>query len=146
MSFFIFFGYSAYFLARFSPLSIPPRGHTPTPHRTPLQARKMMTHTKYTFTHKSPGKRPTTPPQRKPDTTTRTTEQPTPPDTMNAGRNASTPTNDTNPGHVYKRSRLATHTRAAILDYVLRLPGSGTRTKKKKPRLYIGAVKLVIHF
>ena len=99
---------------------------------------------KHTPTHKSPGKRPTTPPRRKPDTTTRTTEQPTPPDTMNAGHNAPTPTNDTSPGHVHKRSRLATHTRAAILDYVLRLPGVGTRTKK--PRHITGAVKSFIHF
>ena len=29
---------------------------------------------------------------------------------MNAGHNAPTPTNDTNPGHVYKRSMLATFT------------------------------------
>lgn len=129
MSFFIFFGYSAYFLARFSPLSIPPGGGVPASLENAAT---------------SPGKRPTTPPQRKPDTTTRTTEQPMLPDTMNAGHNAPTPTNDTSPGHVYKRSRLATHTRAAILDYVLRLPGGGTRTKK--PRHITGAVKSFIHF
>lgn len=121
-----------------------PRGHTITPHRTPPQARETVNPYKHTPTHKSPGKRPTTPPQRKPDTTTRTTEQPTPPDTTNAGHNAPTPTNDTSPGHVHKRSRLATHTRAAILDYVLHLPGGGTRTKK--PRHITGAVKSFIHF
>lgn len=127
----------------FAPCQSPP-GHTSTPHRTPPQARETVNPYKHTPTHKSPGKRPTTPLQRKPDTTTRTIEQPTPPDTMNAGHNAPTPTNDTSPGHVHKRSRLATFTRAAILDYVLRLPGGGTRTKK--PRHITGAVKSFIHF
>lgn len=46
---------------------------------------------------------------------------------MNAGHNAPTPTNNTNPGHVHKRSRLATHTRAAILDYTLQQPGRSSR-------------------
>lgn len=98
-----------------------------------------------TYTHaQKPRETPHNAPQRKLDTTARTIKQPTPPDTMNAGHNVPTPTNDTNPGHVHKRSRLATHTRAAILDYILRLPGGGTRTKK--PRHITGAVKSFIHF
>ena len=122
----------------------PPGVVYPQAPETPPQARETVNPYKHIPTHKSPGKRTTTPPQRKPDTTTRTTEQPTPPDTMDAGHNAPTPTNDTSPGHVHKRSRLATHTRAAILDYILRLPGGGTRTKK--PRHITGAVKSFIHF
>lgn len=143
--------WSFYFLRIFSvlpcpvsPLVNPPPGVYPQAPKTPPQARETVNSYKHTPTSKSPGKRPHNAPQRKPDTTTRTTEQPTPPDTMNAGHNAPTPTNDTSPGHVYKRSRLATHTRAAILDYVLRLPGGGTRTKK--PRHITGAVKSCIHF
>jgi len=116
--------------------------YPPAP-ETPPQAPETVNPYKHIPTHKSP----TTPhnaPQRKPDTTTRITEQSTPPDTMNAGHNAPTPTSNTSPGHVHKRSRLATHTLAAILDYVLRLPGGGTRTKK--PRHITGAVKSFIHF
>lgn len=113
----------------FAPCQSPTGVHPQAP-ETPPQATETVNPYKHIPTHKSPGKRHKTPPQRKPDTTTRTTEQPTPPDTMNAGHNAPMPTNDTSPGHVHKRSRLATHTRAAILDYVLRLPGGGTRTKK----------------
>lgn len=133
-----------YSLARFRPLSIPPGGVYPQAPETPPQARETVNPYKpYTHAQK-PRETPHNAPQCKPDTTTRTTEQPTPPDTMNAGHNAPTLTNNTSPGHVHKRSRLATHTRAAILDYILRLPGGGTRTKK--PRHITGAVKSFIHF
>lgn len=83
MSFFIFFGYSAYFLARFFPLLIPP-GHTPTPHRTPPQTRKTMNPCKYIHPRTKAAENV---PQYKPDTMAQLTEQPT-------------PTNDTSPGHV----------------------------------------------
>jgi hypothetical protein len=128
---------SFYFLRIFSvlprpvsPLVNPPPGGVPT---SPENAATSPGNGEpiQTYTHEQkPRETAINAQQCKPDTTTRTTEQPTPPDTMNAGHNAPTPTNDTSPGHVHKRSRLATHTRAAILDYVLRLPGGGTRTKK----------------
>ena len=127
-----------------SPLVNPPGGVYPQAPQTLPQARETVNPYKHTLTHKSPGKRPTTPLQRKPDTTTRTTEQPAPPDIMNAG-------------HVHPRPRttqardtftsvqgLPRSPRAAILDYILRLPGGGTRTKK--PRHITGAVKSFIHF
>lgn len=127
----------------FAPCQSPTGVHPQAP-KTPPQAPETVNPYKpYTHAQK-PRETPHNAPQRKPDTTTRTTKQPTPPDTINAGHNAPTPTNNTSPGHVHKRSRLATHTRAAILDYILRLPDGGTRTKK--PRHITGAVKSFIHF
>lgn len=121
----------------FAPCQSPP-GVYPQAPKTPPQARETVNPYKL-YTHaQKPRETPTNAPQRKPGTTTRTTEQPTPPDTMNAGHNAPTPTNDTSV------QGLSRSPRAAILDYILRLPGGGTRTKK--PRHITGAVKSFIHF
>lgn len=99
---------------------------------------------KHTPTHKSPGKRPTTPhnasrTQRheQPNNPRRRTQRT--PDTMHP-RPRTTQARDT----FTSVQGLPRTPRAAILDYILRLPGGGTRTKK--PRHITGAVKSFIHF
>ena len=142
---------SFYFLRIFSvlprpvsPLVNPPRGVYPQAPKTPPQARETVNPYKHTPTHKSPGKRPTTPhnasrTQRheQPNNPRRRTQRT--PDTMHP-RPRTTQARDT----FASVQGLPRSPRAAILDYILRLPGGGTRTKK--PRHITGAVKSFIHF
>nr|DAU27021.1 MAG TPA: Hepatitis core protein, putative zinc finger [Caudoviricetes sp.] len=113
MSFFIFFGYSAYSLARFSPLVNPPRG-IPL-HRTERRYKPEKTMNPYKYIHPRT-KAAENVPQCKPDTM----------GTINRTT------------HAHERHKPGANiSRAVILDYILRLPGSGTRTKKA-PIIYRG--------
>ena len=107
-----------------SPLVNPPRGHTPTPPRTPPQAPETVNPYKHTPTHKSPGKRPhnasRTQRHEQPNNPRRRTRWT--PDTMHP-RPRTTQARDT----FASVQGLPRTPRAVIQDYILQQPGRSSR-------------------